>query len=58
MCKNEEECKRNLVETVNVTERFGKIFICENCKKYYAKSEHFIFEVEFDREDNRWKMVC
>ena len=58
MCKNEGDCKRNLVETENFCERFGKIFICENCKRYYVKSGNFIFEVEYDRNENRWKMVC
>lgn len=58
MCINEESCKRNLVPTVNRSERFGVIFICENCKRYYAKLGRNIFELEFIKEENRWKMVC
>lgn len=58
ICINEDGCKRNLVPTENHSERFGQIFICENCKRYYVKSGNNIFEVEYIKEENRWRMVC
>ncbi len=58
MCINEESCKRNLIPTNNYCERFGRIFICENCKRYYAKIGGNIYEVEFVKEENRWRLVC
>lgn len=58
MCIIKENCKRNLVPTENYSERFGRIFICKNCKRYYVKSRENIFEVEFVKEENRWRMVC
>lgn len=58
MCISKESCKRNLVPTENHSERFGQIFICENCKRYYVKSGKSIFEVEYIRDEKRWRMVC
>lgn len=58
MCINEESCKKNLVQTENYCKRFGRIFICENCKRYYAKTGNNISEVGYIKEENRWRMVC
>ena len=52
-CGNKERLveKFALVPTANFSTKFGRVYICENCKCYYAKmnDEHYI-EVDFIRE--------
>ncbi len=48
-------CERSLVETANIFETGinniqYKILICENCKKYFIRRFHNLFEVALDDE--------
>ena len=51
-CSNKEQCKRNLVKTGSYSDRVGRIFICENCKKYYTKINDNIIHVFF--KNGKW----
>lgn len=53
--------KTKLLPTENFSDRFGQIYICENCKRYYAKVGAYYYEVklvynDLGRNSVRWKM--
>lgn len=56
-CINKDMCKRNLEETENTFSRYGKVYICRNCKRYYIKINQRILEVCFDYKDGIWRVV-
>lgn len=56
-CSSMKECEKNLIETEYETKRFGRIFRCKNCGKYYIKVGIFTFEVRYVEDEGRWTVA-
>jgi hypothetical protein len=47
-------CANYLIETVNKFDKY-KVYICENCKRYYIKNFDMICEVEYNYKNKNWE---